>query len=475
MEKTRLDKKLSLIIKRYPEIEKVFKRHLILSFSNGEEQALTLKFNNNKFKDVIKDIKKKLNPVINSNNYDVYWLKIDLLKEVNDDDLDYVFSNYTKFIEKSYFCDEDDIPYEIYSEGINLGRRKIDNLSIDEVRKIIKRSSNFLFDMLGDNGEFVYELSPLDDTEVDDYNIVRHAGSMWSLIECFDKDDVDSYNKKEKIIKGLKFPKKYLVKKDKDTYYLSNVENDTISLGALALYVVALVSYTNKFNDNQFKSLIKKLCNGIMSLQEEDGSFIHVLRSRDFSVKKKYSIVYYDGESTLALLKTYGLLQDEKYLNVVKKSIKYFMDNDYLRYYDHWISYTMNELTNYDIEKDYLEFGLRNVFNSYSRLKNKIAPNPTNFEMILQCFETFKKYNNNGNDLIDGYSIDDLKKLIIDKSLNLLNYYLYPEIAMFLTNPSKYVYTFSVKRDNYRIRIDDIQHSVMGYIAFLKNYYDINK
>ena len=329
--------------------------------------------------------------------------------------------------------------------------------------------------MLGKDGEFIYEFSPLDDSEIDDYNIVRHAGSMWSLVESFDKNDHDAALKKEKIIKGLKYLKRYIVRKDKDTYFIANMDENLVTLGTLALYVVALVSYTNKFNDNQFKILIKKLCNGILSLQEEDGSFIHIIKTKDFSVKKKFSIVYYDGESTLALLKAYGLFKDERYLDGVKKAINYFNDNNYLTYYDHWISYTMNELSKYVIENDYLEFGLRNVFNSYSKIKNKLSPNPTNFEMLMQCFELYKKYIDYGSVKIDGYTIDDLKELIIDKSLNLLNHYLYPEIAMFMSNPSKYVYTFSVKRDNYRIRIDDIQHSVMGYIVLLNHYDEINK
>ena len=475
MERSKLDTKLNLIIKKYPEIEKVFNYHIILSFSNGKEKATTLTFKGKKFKDVIKEIKKILNEYLSSNNYDICWLKIDILKNVDDEDLNYVFSNYTKFLLKSYFCDEDDVAYEIYSEGINIGRRIIDKLSKDDVKKMIKCSSNFLFDMLGNNGEFIYELSPLDDSEVDDYNIVRHAGSMWSLVESFDSTDYDASLKKEKLIKGLKYLKRYLVKKDKDTYFISDMGEDSSTLGSIALYVVALVTYTNKFNDNQFKMLIKKLCNGILSLQEDDGSFIHRINTKDFSIEKKFSIVYYDGESTLALLKAYGLLKDERYLTAVKKAIKYFKENDYLTYYDHWISYTMNELSNYVIDKEYLEYGLRNVFNSYSKIKNKLSPNPTNFEMLMQCFELYKKYIESGYNEIDGYTIDDLKELILNKSLNLLNHYLYPEIAMFMSNPSKYVYTFSVKRDNYRIRIDDIQHSVMGYIAFLNSFDDINK
>lgn len=475
MEKTRLDLKLDIIIKKFPEIKKVFNRHLILSFTNGIEKAVTLKFKASSFSNVVKDIKKAMNPVILSSNYDIKWLKIDILKDVDDEDLDYVFSNITKFIIKSYFCDEKDNPYEIYTEGINIGRRIIDKLSYDEVKSIIKNSSNFLFNMLGDDGKFIYALSPLEDSESDDYNVVRHAGSMWSLIESFDKDDYDAPEKKEKIIKGLKYLKKYIVKKNKDIYYVTNMKGNTISLGTLALYVVALVTYTNKFNDNQFKSLIKKLCNGIISLQEEDGSFIHIINTQDFSIKKKYSIVYYDGESTLALLNAYGLLNDEEYINSVRKAVRFFIDKNYIQYHDHWISYTMNYLSNYDDNKEFMEFGLKNVFCNYLVIKNRLSTSHTNFEMIMQCFELFKKYNLECSHEIEGYTIDNLKELIIDKSLHQLNSYLYPEIAMYLSNPAKYVYTFSIKTDNYRIRIDDIQHSLMGYIVFLKNYDEINK
>ena len=168
-------------------------------------------------------------------------------------------------------------------------------------------------------------------------------------------------------------------------------------------------------------------------------------------------------------------MKEEAYLNSVKKAVNYFIDNNYIQYHDHWISYTMNYLSKYDNNKEYMEFGLRNVFSNFALIKNRLSTSHTNFEMIMQCFELYKKYNSDGNHEIDGYTIDDLKELILDKSLHQLNSYLYPEIAMYLPNPFKYVYSFSIKTDNYRIRIDDIQHSVMGYIAFLRNYDDINK
>ena len=36
--------------------------------------------------------------------------------------------------------------------------------------------------------------------------------------------------------------------------------------------------------------------------------------------------------------------------------------------------------------------------------------------------------------------------------------------------PSSVVYTFCVRHDSYRIRIDDVQHYIGGYYNFYKNF-----
>ena len=51
-----------------------------------------------------------------------------------------------------------------------------------------------------------------------------------------------------------------------------------------------------------------------------------------------------------------------------------------------------------------------------------------------------------------------------------MNYFIQPEQAMYFSNPRLVLYSHVVREDNFRIRIDDIQHFMGGYYLYWKNY-----
>ena len=51
-----------------------------------------------------------------------------------------------------------------------------------------------------------------------------------------------------------------------------------------------------------------------------------------------------------------------------------------------------------------------------------------------------------------------------------LNGVFWPEYAMYMPYPSKIMGAFYTRSDNFRIRMDDIQHNVYGYYNYWKNY-----
>ena len=77
-----------------------------------------------------------------------------------------------------------------------------------------------------------------------------------------------------------------------------------------------------------------------------------------------------------------------------------------------------------------------------------------------------------------GINCDMLKKfdgpLLIEafeKRVNFgMNYFMQPEQAMYFKDPQLVLNSFVVREDNFRIRIDDIQHFMGGYYLYWKNY-----
>ena len=94
------------------------------------------------------------------------------------------------------------------------------------------------------------------------------------------------------------------------------------------------------------------------------------------------------------------------------------------------------------------------------------------FELLMQTFELYERMmeNNITVDYLEEFKISELLD-VIKYSLDFgLNTYMYPEVAMYLDNPSDYVYIFYVSYVAFRIRIDDVQHSISAYALFYENY-----
>lgn len=509
----------------------------ILSVSDNKTQAIVKKEKANSIADAYKNVKKEMKTYVKKNNYSSELVKIDFVNEIqeitmnefktmllkleqeytfrdgiildydNRDDIilteaelnsnriidydDYEMNlkrlnQYLEFLGEnkveempkklkkfntiSYFCDDNDLVFEI--DGAT-GQRKQDKLTQEEIDKILNNSTNYLINMIEENGKYTYGYFPLKDEENTDYNILRHAGTTWSIIERYNS----SQTQKETIDTALKYlidTVKYL---DSETAYVEELKNGELKLGGNALAIIAISEYINKFENDTYLELLKKLGNGIINMQEENGSFIHVLNASDFSMLEKYRTVYYDGEAVFALCKLYAITNDKKYLDAAENAIKYFIENDYTKYCDHWISYAMNEITKYINKQEYYEFGLKNVFENLKIIKNKSYTSHINFEMLIQGFELYCRATE--KNINTRYTEKTFEKELI----NAINYradfqlrsYLYPEIAMYLKSPSKYRDTFYIRHSNYRIRIDDIQHSILGYHFYEKNFEKIQQ
>ena len=227
----------------------------------------------------------------------------------------------------------------------------------------------------------------------------------------------------------------------------------------------------NKFEDYQYIELAKKIGNGIIAMQQNDGKMIHEINALNMETIRNFITEFYDNEATLALIKLYGITKEEKYLQAALKSLNYFIDNNYINYKSHWYSYALNEVTKYVDDEKYYNEGLKNITYALDSILNKTNPSHTNFEMLMQGFELYDRIIQKQMNIkeLNNFPKKEFLNGINNRAQYQLNSYLYPELAMYLEEPGKYQNTFYIRTDNFRIRIDDIQHSMMGYLKYLEN------
>lgn len=374
---------------------------------------------------------------------------------------------YILFQCKGWFCDEENEVYPLGDQGLDYGRREV-TMDAAYAKELILNASAFLEDQLREDGSFIYGIYPRFDNEIENYNIVRHASTLWSLICRYRLAPDEALA--EKIRQAIDFMLKSVIYDQQGRAYLYEEKADEIKLGGCGVAVVALTEYMEVFGDEQYQEVCQALGQGILTmLNQETGEYYHVLNG-DFSRKEETRTVYYDGEATFALCRLYSLMGDSFWLEAAQSAVAHFIRADYAQYKDHWVAYSMNELTKHISDnEDYYAFALQNAQQNLETIRQRDTTYHTYLELLMATFETYDRAAERGFSTA-GLDLELFLDTVSARVNRQLNGYFFPEYAMYMKNPKRILNTFMVRHDGYRVRIDDVQHNIGGYYLYYKNY-----
>ncbi|WP_375058124.1 hypothetical protein [Zobellella sp. DQSA1] len=406
--------------------------------------------------------------VLNENNFRIY-AQNRYGKHVNldfdDDHPVYVLST------QGVFCDSSDKPVLLYGAGRHAGRRIIKNLNISDVYHLIDRGSQYLKSQVKESGQFFYGSHPCFDREINTYNSLRHASTTYAMLEAWEVTQEVAL--KESIELALDFLTQKLIQ---DTV-LNTGENasflidggNEIKLGGNAVCLLALVKYSELTGSQKYLALLERLALGMKFMQDPScGKFTHVLHYPDLTVKEPFRIIYYDGEAAFGLIRLYGLTKDPRWLNVVEKAFDYYIVANHWKAHDHWLSYCVNELTLYRPEERYYQFGIQNIADYLDFVVERITTFPTLLELMMAAEKMISRIQreNKYTHLLNQVDIEKFYQALEHRAHYLLNGHFWPEYAMFFKNPQKIVGSFFIRHHAFRIRIDDVEHYLSGFVAY---------
>ncbi|MDR0293631.1 MAG: glycosyl hydrolase family 88 [Oscillospiraceae bacterium] len=381
--------------------------------------------------------------------------------------------NVTLFSTAGFFCGLDGVVIDLYNEGLDAGRRVIDAADDVYIKDIIISASQYLSEMIQPGGQFIYGYFPNFDHEIDNYNILRHTGSIWSLLNYYRMTGDTS------LIAGIDSAVNYLLEtavefREPGAAYVVERKDNEVKLGGSGLAVIMLTEYMDVFGTDTYIDMVRLLADGILELQDPGaGTYYHVLNYPDYSPKAEFRTIYYDGEATFALTRAYTYTREQKYLDGAAAAVENFIANDYARYRDHWVAYALNEITQYLPEPRYYEFALKNVSDNLNRIYNAATLHPTYLELLMAGWRTHERLLESGVqiDALDDFDVKYFAETVYKRAFHMLNGYFYPEYAMYMRSPGKFTNAFFVREDSFRIRIDDIQHYIGGNYYYTL-YYD---
>ena len=374
----------------------------------------------------------------------------------------------------AFVSDEEKEPMLITGKGLDAGHRDVSNIDSDAFLRLARSGALYLAKEIKPNGRFIYGHYPCTGKIVPSYNTLRHFSSVFAMLDVYETYGRMGNSKLgAAITKALNYGIKTFIQYRKlddgtEAAYPVDFDGNEIKLGALGVTLVMLVKHSFLMKTKKYLPLMKAIARGIYTMQNPDGSFVHVLRSEDYSVKEPFRIVYYDGEAIFGLMRLYSITKDEQLRATSEAAFKRFIATDHWENHDHWLSYAVNELTLYQPKREYFEFGINNFLDFLPFVYHRDTQFPTLMELMMAAdtmIERMKKMPEVA-DLLKRVPIDDFYAAMENRAKNLLNGFFYPELAMFFKIPGIINGSFFIRHQAFRVRTDDVEHFLSGFVAY---------
>ena len=359
--------------------------------------------------------------------------------------------------------------HELYDGELTNGIRKTNDLKA-EVEELIRKSTAFLTDQVHPSGKFTYGYFSAFAKRIGTYNILRHSSSLYSMAEGYEiiKDD--------RIIQAVEKGIDYLIQEaivyqdgatENIAFVVDHANEKEIKLGSNATAILAMTKYMEVTNSTRYMEVAQALARGILQMKTPNGGFIHVLTYPTFDIKDMHRIIYYEGEAIFALLRLYAIDQENRWLQEVKHTFDYFIANDYWKHHDHWLSYAANELTIYDQDDKYFIFGLKNCNDRLNFIYHRETTYPTFLELTMAAYKMIATIKEHGKEELLAYIDEEFLVKTIDRRAEYQRVgFFYPEVAMYMKDPSLILDGFFIRHHSFRVRIDDVEHYLSGYCLY---------
>lgn len=388
-----------------------------------------------------------------------------------------------KFRTDSWFIDFKEF-IEIYR-----GSRQYNNLNQDNLKYSIELTKdNYFKQCVNSQGKFVYSYNPEDSEIPNTYNILRHAGTVYSMIETYELfPDKGLMNAIERAIKYLINRIQHINVNDKEAQVV--VERNSIKLGGNGLTLVALAKYTQVTGDEQYLSLMQNMATWIAEHQNDNGEFIKHIQNFDSRKSTGFVSRFYPGEAILALCRLYKVDKNEYWLDIAEKAAQFLITErdagatvDTITP-DHWLLYALNDLHRERPKEIYLNHVL---FMSESIIKYQNLNPATSRPELRGSFKKSKASTEaacKSEGLGAAYRLakDYGHEVEAEKFKNTINEFIKfqlqlqfkPESVMYLRNKKFCLGAFQQGLNNLEIRNDYTQHnisSIISYYNILKEY-----
>ncbi len=377
------------------------------------------------------------------------------------------------------------VDFESFMEGndglalrLYRGNNRSPDISPDALLAASVAGGDYLLRHLKEDGWFNYIYEPKKDSYTDDYNLLRHAGTCYSLVQLFGATADQRYLQAAR--KGLETLLE-TTSPPKPDHRSANFEaivspGKEAKLGGAALALLALVEYGQASGDSTFADRTQPLARFLRFQQGDDGRF----ESKYFYGRpdaKPFESIYYPGEAILALTRLYRVDPRQEWLTTARRGADWLINvRDAGKEtadlpHDHWLLMGLNELHQLTGESLYLAHATRiaQAIVEAQRIRSpqidwvgsfydppRSTPTATRAEGLVAMVALASRAD---------ADIQPLLAALMRMAAFQLRTQLTPESALYLPRPDLALGGFRRSLTNWQVRIDYVQHNLSALLG----------
>jgi len=201
--------------------------------------------------------------------------------------------------------------------ALSVGSGFADDLNREQLTASARAGGDYLVRMQKADGSFHYTYDALEDsTGSETYNILRHAGTTFALLELYSKTRdaryLDSAHRANEFLKT-----RLRAARCQRCSYVLDFDGKA-KLGANGLGLIALARQLELDPKRGDRESAERLANLIISLQHKDGSFASYYGIQGKEPERRVSL-YYPGEAMLGLVQLFKLTGDRRLIEAVRR------------------------------------------------------------------------------------------------------------------------------------------------------------